>query len=186
MKDCKFLYDKFGEEKIKQRYVYLFSKMEAFIKELEYSNVQINTTILNQVIIDYFTDIYRTKEFHEISRVNKRKIIAYQTYWLLRRKPIVIFSTDPQDINESEYDDAFINERFALSYITQEFLLPSLTPPINENVEKEFSDYLRHLLYHLKCRYIDQQYLELILYSFDLGRFFEPNIHDFDMEEDEG
>jgi len=185
MKNYKFLCDKFGEEKIKNRYVFLLSKMEKFINELKFKNVQINTTILNQVILDYFTDVYRTKELHGISKINKRKIIAYQSYWLLRRKPIVVLPTEQQEIGESEYDDAFINERFVLSYLTQEFLLPSLTPPENMEVEELFRNYLKHLSYHLKYRYIDQQYLELILYSFSMGRFFEPNIRELEIEKEE-
>jgi hypothetical protein len=55
MKDYKFLIKEFGEAKIGDRYKYLYSKMEVFIKTLEYKNVHINTSILNQVIIDYFT-----------------------------------------------------------------------------------------------------------------------------------
>ncbi|KAA6344980.1 hypothetical protein EZS27_007405 [termite gut metagenome] len=176
MRNYDFLVKEFGEEKIKKRYEYLYSKMEEFVKTLEYKDVQINVSILNQVLLDYFTDIYRTKEFHDIKKVNKRKIVAYQTYWILRRKPLQIMRT-------TSSKDIFINERFVMSYLTQEFLVPAINVPLaDKNVELKLKDFLKHLFYHLKYRYIDQQYLELILYSYDIGRFFEPNTLSFESE----
>ena len=41
-------------------------------------------------MLDYFTDISRLKHFHQAKHINSLKVISYETYWLLRRKPIQI------------------------------------------------------------------------------------------------
>ena len=108
----------FGEETIFNRYRFFFDKMQEYIKErnLE-SKLAVNETLLQHMIMDYFTDIFRLKMFHKIDRVNKAKIVAYEVYWILRRKPLQIkdFTT-----NESELEDeqklAFANEGFELRF----------------------------------------------------------------------
>lgn len=40
------------------------------------------------VLIDYYSDIYRLKEFHDIELVRTEKIIAYTVAWIIKRKPL--------------------------------------------------------------------------------------------------
>ena len=61
---------------------------------------------LMQVILDYFMDVMRLKEFHSIERIRTEKLFAYTISWIVRRKPIQF-----RDYSEEERD-IFINERF--------------------------------------------------------------------------
>lgn len=67
--------------------------------------VTINTDLLGQVVLNYFEDVDRLKKFEGIKRTNEDKIYGYETFWLLRDKPIqVIDSNMPNEylyINET-------------------------------------------------------------------------------------
>lgn len=52
------------------------------------------TMLSYDAIMDYFTDVYRLKEFHKIKNINMIKIVAYEVYWILKRKPIQIRGTE--------------------------------------------------------------------------------------------
>ena len=109
------LVDSFGEDKIKERYTTLYEYMDSFIKRNKYENqVVIADSVLNQCIIDYFADVYRLKEFHNIEKINYVKIHAYTAYWLIRRKPLQIIKDDIENID--------------LAYILLETDSPYLTP----------------------------------------------------------
>ena len=72
-----YLVEKFGKEKIKKRYQWLYNQMLDFIeaKDLE-EKVLISDDILCYVIVDYFVDIDRLKEFQEIEKTQPSKIYA--------------------------------------------------------------------------------------------------------------
>ena len=75
------LVDSFGQDKIEARYIALYEYLESFVKRCGYENkVIIANSVLNQAIIDYFTDIYRLKEFHNIDHINYIKIHAYTAF----------------------------------------------------------------------------------------------------------
>ena len=75
----------FGQEKLEQRYKVIYDYMKSFIERKEYTDkVRISTGLLNQMIVDYFTDMHRLKEFHDIEYANYIKIHAYSAYWLLK------------------------------------------------------------------------------------------------------
>ena len=62
-----FIVDYFTEEKIKSRYAWLYNLMQTYLEaEKIQDKVYISEDILNHVIIDYFVDIYRLKEFQNI------------------------------------------------------------------------------------------------------------------------
>ena len=174
--DRKRIIDHFGEKKIVDRYDYIRSKIYDFLtskKVLDYT--LINSDILDQVIIDYFADVLRLKEFHEIEKANSKKITSYMAYWLLRRKPIQIVS----ESNKSKVIDPFLNEKFVVSYIAKIFFVPKyeLVPP-DEQIAKETEEFLTHLLYHFKYRPIYQQDIELMLFAFEIGNIFGKGIVD--------
>lgn len=88
--DYNFLIDKYGEQTLADRYKYLYSKMEEYLKSCQaIDDVYIDKNILRQIIVDYFTDLYRLKTFHQISNANIVKITSYTAYWIWRRHPIV-------------------------------------------------------------------------------------------------
>ena len=158
----------FGEETVGDRYRFLHDKMQKYIDERSQGGkLEINEGILQQTIMDYFTDIYRLKEFHKIE--NEAKIVAYQIHWLLRRKPIQvrIIEQNPLEPNSKL---VFANEGFCTTLIANEFLMPEETSPLAPEKENALLTFLGHLYYHLKYRSVDKQSLETVLYAFEVGK----------------
>lgn len=156
----------FGKETIADRYKYLYDKMQEYIdaRELQ-DSLKVNEDILQQVVMDYFADVYRLKEFHKIQNINMIKIVAYEVFWILRRKPIQIISA----INNAKR--VFANEGFATTFIAHEYLVPEEAEPLGKEKEEAFLKYLQHINYHFKYRSVDKQCLEAILYSFEVGKY---------------
>ena len=127
-----------------------------------YLNFYINKELLQQAVLDYFTDIYRLKKFHGIDKVNITKILSYEVYWLLRRKPIQIKTNVEGDLK-------FVNENFLTVFLAHEFLFYD-TEVATDAGEKIFFDYLKHISYHLKYRNVDKQNIEIMLLSFETGK----------------
>ena len=50
-------------------------------------NVYFSDSIFEGCLVDILVDIARLKHFHDISRVNYIKFIAYTASWCLKRKP---------------------------------------------------------------------------------------------------
>lgn len=156
----------FGEEVITDRYKYLFDKMQQYIDARKQQDcLFVCEKILHQMVMDYFADVYRLKDFHKIENINMTKIVAYEVYWIVRRKPIQVRD------NESVSPKMFANEGFATTFIAHEYLVPEEREPLRPEKEEAFFKYLRHVNYHLKYRCLDKQCLELMLYSFETGKY---------------
>ncbi len=159
----------FSQETIQERYQYLHDKMQRYIDELKQSDLlYVNTSLLQQVVMDYFTDVYRLKEFHGIEHINITKITAYEVFWILRRKPIQL---------KEAADIAFPNEGFLTVFVAHELLVPEEAEPLSEKQEAIFLKFLSHLNYHLKYRNVDKQCLESILFSFESAKnMYSPTV----------
>ena len=73
-----YLVERFGEERISSRYEWLYGMMEDFVEFSQNTDrVIISSDILNHVIVDYFVDIDRLKDFQRIEKVHDSKIYAY-------------------------------------------------------------------------------------------------------------
>jgi len=158
--------ESFGEEKVAHRYDSLMEQLNGFIQRNKYTDkVSICPGIVNQLVIDYFTDIFRLKEFHHIDLTNYIKITAYTAYWLVRRKPLQIIKDDIEDI-----ELAFCNENFVLSYILR-FLQQ---PEVNIYDEQgEYSEFVSTLSYALRYRTLTPQMLELMIEGFRGGCVYQ-------------
>ncbi len=109
------LLESFEEKVIQERFIYLKKKAEVFIETAAYGKTAFcSDRILMHVIVDYFEDIRRLKDFHGIEFVKTTKIAAYTVAWWVRRKPIQFLT------GQEEEKDIFINERFALSLMMNE------------------------------------------------------------------
>lgn len=155
----------FGKTRIADRYKYIYDKMNEYIRarNLE-GKLYIHTGILQQVIMDYFVDIFRLKEFHKVDRIDSSRIIAYEAYWILRRKPI---QAGPDELDSRL---VFSNEGFITTLIAHEFLFPEGDAGFTEEEEEQMLNFLKQLNYHLKYRYVDKQNLELMLLSYRTGK----------------
>lgn len=157
----------FGQEKLEQRYKVIYDYMKSFIERKEYTDkVRISTGLLNQMIVDYFTDMHRLKEFHDIEYANYIKIHAYSAYWLLRRKPIQI-------IDDTDKTLAFVNEAFILSYIMNFLHTGEENIYIQEDDREDYLEFVKNLEYSLKYRDITARMLETMLEAFKAGRTSE-------------
>lgn len=178
MKNLKFEYvpnkdiiDLFGEEKIRDRFDTLYSELECFLSQEKLADcVSISKLLLSEVIIDYFNDIKRIKDFHtSIEKANSEKVIAYTSYWFLQRKPLQVI--DSSVVKSQKLST--INERFVLQYICSYLSARERETHLllRKNVGlKNFSSFL---MYYLIYRLYNAQSLEMILTAFMAGQIYE-------------
>ena len=157
--------DEFGEEVIQSRYAVLYEEIEEFAKSLGVSDgIRIEESILIHAVLDYFSDISRLKQFHHMKHINSLKVISYESYWLLRRKPIQITA-------QKEPDDslAFLNEKYVFSRISRFLIGEGKEIYLQPETKKGFLNYLDSLFYYLKYRNFDPEMLEMMLMGFKAG-----------------
>ena len=89
MENYRELIDEVGVDKFRERFEELQKTAMEFIEMAGFSETAYcNERILMQVILDYFMDVMRLKEFHSIERIRTEKLFAYTISWIVRRKPI--------------------------------------------------------------------------------------------------
>ena len=166
-----------GEKEFDSRFAELQKQVDEFlcaagyISETEETEcAECNDRILYHVLLDYYSDIQRLKEFHQIKHTKTDKNIAYLAYWILRRKPIQVTNAVAED------KDIFINERFVCYIITYECLQlkshNSISRKLDEQQKKMYEKYIDLLLYFLKYRECTAQMLELLIETFKMGTVF--------------
>ena len=119
------------------------------------------------VILDYYADIDRLKQFHDVDLVRPTKMIAYTVAWIVRRKPLqfVRYSDDERDM--------FVNERFAAYLMVNECMTADDKKYIDKKNYARLREYSDLLLYYFKYRECNPQVIELAIESFKLGMLFE-------------
>ena len=159
-----------GKEEIESRIRQISGEMLDFLNAMDLSDVAyVNEMALTHAVMDYYSDIQRLKEYQKIERVNEIKIKAYETFWLLKRKPI-------QLMKQLEDDKMlYVNEKFLLTRLTSFMLGEDMNIPLVEDKKKAYTNYLDTLYYYLKFRRCDAQAIELMLLAFQAGRVvFSP------------
>ena len=167
-KDYRYIVDRVGEKKFKERLDELIHSANQYIVEAGYDKcVACNERIMLNVLLDYLADIFRLKEFHGIENTRTEKIFAYTAAWIVKRKPLqFIHDTD-------EEKDIFVNERFAVFLIFNECLLCGEKCFVSQENKKKLDEYINSLLYYLKYRECNPQVLELAIESFKMGTLVE-------------
>jgi len=155
----------FGEKFIQDKYDSVLSAMKNFIKEKNYENITVNEALLWHVILDCYTDIYRMKSFHNVKEVNDVKITAYETFWLLKRKPLQITGNDSEQ-------NVFINETFVLSQILS-FISNNNEDNLTILADEKMDYFTATMFYFLKYRIKNPQTIELMLLAFDAGKEYQ-------------
>lgn len=166
--DYQFLLEHFTQEKIVSRYDCLYQLLMTYIKRKQLEGrICIVPAILDHVIVDYFVDIYRLKEFQEIFLVNDAKIMSYTSFWLLRHKPLQIVDIENAD------DLVYVNED-AVGEILRTHLLdnPSETVILPEREEK-IDEFINTMKYFFQYRLYTAQNIELMIMAFDAGRDYQ-------------
>ena len=149
-------------ERIVKRYISILRRIASFISMKKIAqNVIVNYDSLKTAVYDFFVDIARVKEFHNIDKVNTEKIYGYMAYWLLKRKPLQVKLPFP--------GDKFINELFVTSFLISNILAEKNIDSAQCSKNAAFEKFKSLLFYHLKYRSITQQSLELMIEAFFCG-----------------
>lgn len=184
---CEDIVEFFGNDKIQRRFDSIYEAMEIF---LEQNNLQdkvvINKMLLSTAVIDYFNDIKRIKDFHiQIEKTNSEKVIAYTSYWLLRRNPLQV--SDGDAIKDRRL--ATLNERFVLQYICNYLSVRECDGHIFTRSNAGLKNFSKLLLYYLVYRLYNAQSLEMIISAFMAGQIYErtdkdisDELHPYDMD----
>lgn len=152
-----------SEHDIPRRFGSIMSRMQKALDSLGLQDkVWIDEDRLGKAVIDYFEDIDRLKEFEGIERISVSKIYAYQTYWIVKRKPLCL----KEGISGDERL-AFINEIVCAGMLIMlMYCEMNIKPPIDDERIGRFYDLL---LYNLKYRDFTQKTMELMIEAFFLG-----------------
>lgn len=154
-----------GEEVIKSRIQQISQEMIDFLEINKLEKIAyIHEMALTHAVMDYFSDIQRLKDYQKIDHVNEIKIKAYETFWLLKRKPLQLTG----QIDDDRY--LYVNEKFLLTRLTSFMLEDSINMPIVEEKSIAFKNFLDTLYYYLKFRRCDAQSIELMLLAFKAGQ----------------
>lgn len=157
-----------GEQKFAERFLELKKTADEFLKEAGYSdNVECNERILLHILLDYWSDIFRLKNFHNIDKARPEKIMAYTIAWIIKRKPLQF-----THYTETERD-IFVNERFAAYLLLNECLLCGEKRFVKQDDKQKLDAYLNLVLYYFKYRECNPQVLELMIESFKMGSLTE-------------
>ncbi len=161
------LVTKVKQEVIESRIKQISQEMIDFLKVYQLEEIAyIHQMALTHAIMDYFSDIQRLKDYQRIEHINDIKIKAYETFWLLQRKPI--------QLKEQLEDDRFlyVNEKFVMTRLTSFLLEENINKPIVGKERIAFTNFLNTLYYYLKFRKCDAQAIELMLLAFKAGHMF--------------
>lgn len=166
-----YIVERFKREKIESRYNWLYKMLNNYIESMEAQEyLTISTDILNHVVIDYFVDIDRLKEFHDIEKAHETKIYSYLSYWLLRRKPLQVAR------NENAEKYAFCNEQFVCYFLRSYMFAEPAGIPIMNNYKDNVDNFVNTLLYYLKYREHSAKSIELMLLAFSAGRGYQYSV----------
>jgi len=166
-----YLVEKFTEEKISLRCEWLYNLMNDYIELMNYEElILVSEDVLRHVIVDYFVDIDRLKEFQEIEKVHPSKIYSYLAYWILRHKPMQILKQrDVEDV-------AFVNEDF-VAYMIRSYLFnnpPNI--PILDNQKEVVDNFVDTMLYYFQYRDYSAKNIELMILAFQAGRGYQYSV----------
>lgn len=160
------LVTEFGRKKLEERYEVLLHSATEFIKKMDYGSiVRVDEYTLLYAMLDYFSDILRLKQFHNINKVTEIKIISYEAFWLLKRKPLQLLTREEGAV--------YVNEQFILSRIIH-CLMDNDERAVDVFANDKLEFFNESLFYFLKYRWFDSQTIEMFILSFIAGKtYFE-------------
>lgn len=154
-------YNKKTEDRIVSRVAFVENVYNAIKQKGYFCNSHINSALLFNAIESYYTDIQRTKCFHDITLSDEHKKAAFSIKWLIKFRPIQLSATC--DNGTITIKDILINEIFAI------FIGLTLLD-IDFNDLPNLSDkFLNNIFYTLHFREIDGMVLSTIMYLLQRG-----------------
>lgn len=162
-RDYQYLIRHFTAEKLKERWAFLVDTAKLLIKSRQVEEyVLINKKLIDQVVIDYFSDIKRLKDFHGINKVDLSKIAAYTAYWVLKRKPLHIKESVSEETYTKKPFLIHMNEWFA-SYLLKSMVFNMGSRIIIDEAFGRWNNFDNLLTYFLTYRIVTHQGLELAI-----------------------
>lgn len=166
------LIENFGSEVLADRYMFLKKYASKFIEIIDAKDYfHIQPRIINEILVDYFSDIARLKSFHNIERSNPQKVASYTAYWVAKRKPIqfkenVNMDSLPADRSAQLSD---INEWFS-AILFYSMLYDHNAGIFDQSSEDlySFTNFLKSLNYFFTYRLFNPQALEMIAYALEV------------------
>ena len=163
--DYKYLVTRFSEKQIFGRLFFWTRIIRSVIKAFNLEKfTRIDNDRLVFMILCYFSDIDRLKEFHKIEKVHKVKVFAYSFYWFLKIMPIQI----TQDFPKEKETLISINEIVVL-YVWLYGFLAHL--PIDISLKRRYANELQ---YFIKYRLYTAQTIEAMLVALHIGAGQDP------------
>lgn len=152
-------------------YDWIYQMMYDFIKRFKYeTKVIISRDILDHVIVDYFVDIDRLKEFSNIEQIHHSKIYAYLAFWILRHKPIqVIVECDATEVS-------YVNEEFVCYMLRSYFFADGGVHSIIDEKKEDVDNFIDNLLYYFQYRDYSAKGIEIMLLAFKAGCGYQYSI----------
>ncbi len=148
---------------IEDRYINLLTQIQDVLEAMGLIDlVSINEMILGKAVLSYFEDIDRLKEYEGINRANVCKIYGYETYWILRFKPINFLPET--DVSSKQLH---INEKVMVTIIIAKMLEEMEISPDDSN--DRLLEFMQLLFYNFKYRTFTQKSLELMINAFFCG-----------------
>ncbi|WP_411823895.1 hypothetical protein [Leptospira sp. 'Mane'] len=181
-----YVLDKFGEEKVRNRFIFLREKAIEFLRaichnhNLEFKEYfSVNDSLLEEAVIDYFADLFRLKEFHQIEKAQPQKVAAYTSYWCFRRKPIQILKDIDDEVLDRFPDIKYVNEFFAYS-----LLMSMVFDSKNPIAGRSMTLFRNLMIYNYKYRQLNSQILELVIIALntDSNRELLTEIEDINVQ----
>lgn len=170
VKDYKYILHKFGKDVVAGRCDWVKNAIEEYLfQESLNERAYVSESILFHVIIDYYVDIDRLKEFQDIETTNTIKIYSYLIFWILRHKPIQIDQKTDESI-------AFLNEDFCAEFLRSFLFDNPANVPIREEKAEVINDFLDTLLYYFKYRDYSAKSIEMMIIAFEAGRGYQFSV----------
>jgi hypothetical protein len=165
-----------SEESIKERFLLLYSSAINFLAHLDSSNevyknrLFVSKLFLQEAVLNYFSDIIRLKNFHEIEKIETRKVASYTAYWILRCRPIQLCSEPDDNACIKGRVLSWPNEAFACATLIS--MTYNTSKPLVDDWSK-FNQFTSLLRYNMTYRLVTPQILELSLYGLDANSVYE-------------
>jgi hypothetical protein len=157
-----------GEEKLKNRFLFLYDTCDEWIKDHNLNEyVDFSEIVLHEVTLDYFADIVRLKEFHNLKLSNDIKVAAYTAYWMIKRKPLFYVKDPDYNLIKENYYLHDVNEWYCLNLMIKMVYDGSVQEESGKENRQRYIEYLDALHYELKYRNTTPQALELSLISLE-------------------
>lgn len=164
--DYRYLLKYYKLDDIVNRLQYWLNRIEKVVDDCALdSKVVVNRTALFYFICDYFADIVRLKDFHPVEHTNLKKILAYGSYWFLRKHPVNFI------VEKVKKEQLYINEKIVIEAIFGSLIEDGKIP------EKDIDlNLLKNFIYSLKYRVYTAQTIELFIDGIMRGKELKPEI----------